>query len=77
MPRIRLIALAAMMATGAAHLADAGQTNNPAQVQANAQSNRGELSLTLAQDAAAQNPWAVTSASGVNIQSRAGFVGYH
>ena len=77
MSRIRSIALVAMMVTGAAHLANAGQTNNPAQVQANAQSNRGELSLMLAQDGAAKNPWAVTSPSGVNIQSRAGFVGYH
>ena len=90
MSRIRLIALVAMMVTGAAHLANAetpyeslvlrfantAQANTPAQVQAGAQNKRRELSLMLTQDRAAKNPWSVTN-SGVNIQSRAGFVGYH
>ena len=76
MSQIRLIALVAMMVTGAAHLANAAQTNNPAQVQANARANQSELSLMVAQDPAAKHRWAVTN-SGVNIQSRAGFVGYH
>ena len=80
MSRIRSIALVAMMVTGAAHLANAESRNsaqaNPAQVQA-ARANRSELSLMLAQDPAVKNPWAVTSPSGVNIQSRAGFTGYH
>jgi hypothetical protein len=74
MSRIRLIALVAMMVTGAAHLANAGQANTAAQVQA-ARANRSELSLMLAQERAA-NRWAVTD-SGAHIQSRAGFVGYH
>jgi hypothetical protein len=64
------------------HLANAAsplpaQANTSAQAQADAQTNRRELSLMLTQDQAAKNPWAVTNASGVNIQSRAGFVGYH
>ena len=53
------------------------QANIPAQSQMYAQANRSELSFRLAQDPArTSNPWAVTD-SGVNIQSRAGFVGYH
>jgi hypothetical protein len=64
-----------------ARFANPAQANRPVQAQVNAQANRTELSLKLAQDPATSqdtNPWAVTSgSSGVHFQSRAGFVGYH
>jgi hypothetical protein len=89
MSQTKSIALAALLGIGAAgfsgHLANAAspnpaQADRPVQAQVYAQANRSELSLKLAQDSAATsqdtNPWAVTSPSGVHIQSRAGFVGY-
>jgi hypothetical protein len=82
MSKFRLIAFAATMLIGAAHLANAAspnaaQADRSAQSQMYAQANRSELSLRLAQDPAATfNAWAVTG-SGAHIQSRAGFVGYH
>jgi hypothetical protein len=90
MSQLKSIALAALLigASGlSGHLANAAspspaQADRPVQAQVYAQANRSELSLRLAQDPAATsqdtNPWAVTSgSSGVHIQSRAGFVGYH
>ena len=88
MSQIKSIALAGLLigASGlSGHLANAAsptpaQADRPVQAQVYAQAHRSEVSLRLAQDPAATsqdtNPWAVTS-SGVNIQSRAGFVGYH
>jgi hypothetical protein len=89
MSQFRLIALAALLAIGAAgHLANAAppapaQANAPAQSKEYAQANGmgSELSGMRAQDSTAKsqgtNPWAVMSPSGVHFQSRAGFVGYH
>ena len=85
MSQIKSIALAALLigASGlSGHLANAAspnaaQADRSAQSQVYAQADRSELSSRLGQDpAATSNPWAVTS-SGVHIQSRAGFVGYH
>jgi hypothetical protein len=82
MSNLKLIAFAAMMVIGAAHLANAaspnsGQDDRSARSQVYAQASRSELPFRLAQDpAATSNAWAVTD-SGVQIQSRAGFVGYH
>ena len=82
MSQIKSIALAAMMVIGAAHLANgassnSGQADRPAQPRVYAQANRSELFFGRAQDPAAMsNAWTVTD-SGVHIQSRAGFVGYH
>jgi hypothetical protein len=92
MPQFRSIALAVLLAIGAATLsgrvASAGspmpsQADTPAQAKTYAQEDPrgGELSIMPAQDPAPKlqdaNPWAVTNPSGVHIQSRAGFVGYH
>ena len=82
------LAVAGLSGTAAAHAetpyealvlrsANPVQSQRTAQVQTNTRANRSELSLMLAQDPAVKNPWAVTSPSGVNIQSRAGFTGYH
>jgi hypothetical protein len=87
MSQIKSIALAALLGIGAAgfagHVSPANaESANPARAKVYAQSDSvgGELSVTSAQNPAAKsqdaNPWAVTSPSGVNIQSRAGFVGY-
>jgi hypothetical protein len=92
MSQFRSIALAALLAIGAAglsgHVASAAspipaQANIPAQAKTYAQKDGmgGELSMMPAQEPAAKsqdaNPWAGTSPSGVHIQSRSGFVGYH
>jgi hypothetical protein len=78
MSKIKLMALAVMMSVGAAHLASAASPETDQQKQrfAQAQANRSELSLHVSQDPATTNRWSETQ-SGVNIQSRAGFVGYH
>jgi hypothetical protein len=78
MSKTKLMALAVIMSVGAAHLASAASPNADQHKQrfAQAQDNRRELSLHVSQDPATTNPWAETQ-SGVNIQSRAGFVGYH
>ena len=82
MPQINSIALAAMMVIGAAHLANTASANSAqaegsAQSQVYAHANRSEFSFRMAQDpAATSNPWGATS-PGVQIHSRAGFVGYH
>jgi hypothetical protein len=91
MSQIKSIALAALLGIGVAgfsgHVsaanaesANTAQADRPVQAQVYAQANRSELSLKLAQEPALMsqdtNPWAVTSPSGVHIQSRAGFVGY-
>ena len=82
MSQIKSIALAAVLAVGAGHLANAttpAQGNPAAQPREYAQANDmgGELSAQesgpSSQDA---DPWAVTSRSGVHIPSRSGFVGY-
>ena len=85
MSQIKSIALAALFGIGVAglsgNLANAAsptpaQANNPAQSQVYAQANRSELSLRLAREPAPTSNPSVTG-SGVHIQSRAGFVGYH
>ena len=89
MLQIKSIALAALLGLGAAglsgHLANAGSPNSahvdaPAQAKVFAQANHGELYLRSPQDPVATSqdahPWALTD-TGVHIQSRAGFVGYH
>ena len=84
MSQIKSIALAAVLGIGVAgfsgHVSAANaESANTAQAKVYAQNDNvgGELSARSAaaksQDA---NPWAVTSPSGVHIQSRAGFVGY-
>jgi hypothetical protein len=91
MSQFRSIALAALLGIGIAglsgHLANAAspspaQADNPPQAKIYAQENdemsRGsmrpaEVPAMKSQDA---NPWAITSPSGVHIQSRSGFVGY-
>ena len=83
MSQIKSIALAAVLGIGVAgfsgHIsaANAESANTQAKVYAHNDNFGGELSGRLAaaksQDA---SPWAVTSQSGVHIQSRAGFVGY-
>jgi hypothetical protein len=86
MSQFRSIALAALLAIGAAGLS--GQVASaaspiPAQAKTYAQNDGmgGELSMVPAQDTAAKsqdpNPWTATDPSGVHIQSRSGFVGYH
>ena len=81
MSQLKSIALAATMIIGAAHLANAASPNaaladHSAQSQVYAQANRSELSLRLAREPAPTSNPSVTG-SGVHIQSRAGFVGYH
>jgi hypothetical protein len=78
MSKTKLMAAAVMMAIGATNFANAASPNTDQHKQrfAQAQDNRRELSLHVSQDPATTNPWAETQ-SGVNIQSRAGFVGYH
>ena len=90
MCQFRSIALAALLGLGTAgfapgHLANAGPPNSaqadaPAQAKVFAQANHGELSLRPPLDPVATSqdapPWALTD-TGVHIQSRAGFVGYH
>jgi hypothetical protein len=90
MSQFRSIALAALLGIGVAglsgHLANAAsptpaQADNPAQAKIYAQKNEmnggsmrpAEAPAMKSQDA---NPWAITSPSGVHIQSRSGFVGY-
>ena len=84
MSQIKSIALAALWGIGTAGLsghvsAANAESANTAQAKVYAQNDNfgGELSVKSAaaksQDA---NPWAVTSPSGVHIQSRAGFVRY-
>jgi hypothetical protein len=89
MSQLKSIALAALLGIAAAGFsgqvsAANAESASPAQAKVYAQNEGvgGELSVRTAQDAAAKsqdtNPWAVTSgSSGVHIQSRAGFVGYH
>jgi hypothetical protein len=89
MSQLKSIALAALLGIAAAGFsgqvsAANAESANPAQAKVYAQ-NEGfgsELSMRTVQEPAAKsqdtNPWAVTSgSSGVHIQSRAGFVGYH
>jgi hypothetical protein len=87
MSQIKSIALAALLGIGAAgfagHISAANaESANPAPAKVYTQNdnNGGELSMTPTQNPAAKsqdaNPWAITSPSGVHIQSRAGFVGY-
>ena len=79
MSQIKSIALAALLAlAGLSGNANAASPN-PNQSRVYAQADRTGLTARLDRDEVAKsqdNPWAVTSASGVNIQSRAGFVGY-
>jgi hypothetical protein len=86
MSQLKSIALAAVLGIGVAGLsghvsAANAESANTAQAKVYAQNDNlgGELSLRSAQNPAAKSQdanWAVTSPSGVHIQSRAGFVGY-
>jgi hypothetical protein len=88
MSQIKSIALAALLGIGvggfSGHVSAANaESANTVRTKVYAQNESvgGELSLRPAQDYPAAksqdaNPWAVTSPSGVHIQSRAGFVGY-
>jgi hypothetical protein len=87
MSQIKSIALAAVLGIGVAGLsghvsAANAESANAAQAKVYAQNDGlgGELSVRSAQNPAAKsqdaNPWAITSPSGVHIQSRSGFVGY-
>jgi hypothetical protein len=89
MSQLKSLALAALLGIGVAGFsgqvsAANAESANPAQAKVYAQNEvgGGELSMRTAQEPAAKsqdtNPWAITSGnSGVHIQSRAGFVGYH
>jgi hypothetical protein len=89
MSQIKSIALAALLGIGAAGFsgqvsAANAESATPARAKVYAQNDRvgGELSMRPALEDAAKSqdtsPWAITSGnSGVHIQSRAGFVGYH
>ena len=87
MSQIKSIALAALLGIEVAgfsgHVSAANaESANPARTKVYAQNDTlgGELAVRPPQNPAAKsqdtNPWAVTSPSGVYIQSRAGFVGY-
>jgi len=84
MSQIKSIALAAVLGIGVAgfsgHVPAANaESTNTAQTKVYAQNDgiSGELSVrSAAAKSQDTNPWAVTSPSGVHIQSRAGFVGY-
>ena len=80
MSQMKSIALAALLGlAGLSGNANAASPN-PNQARVYAQADRTELTVRLDRDEVAKsqdNPWAVISPSGANIQSRAGFVGYH
>ena len=78
MSQIKSIALAALLGlAGLSGNANAA-SRNANQARVYAQADRTELTVLDREVAKSQdNPWAALSPSGVNIQSRAGFVGYH
>ena len=80
MSQIKSIALAALLGlAGLSGNANAASPD-PNQARMYAQADRTGLGVRPDRDEVAKsqdNPWVVTSPSGVNIQSRAGFVGYH
>ena len=84
MSQIKSVALAAELGIGVAgfsgHVSAANaEAANTAQAKMYAQNESigGELSVRpAAAKSQGESPWAITSPSGVHIQSRAGFVGY-
>ena len=83
MSQIKSIALAALLGIGVAgfsgHVSAANaESVNTGQTKVYAQNDNLGRELSVRPTAKSQdaNPWAVTSPSGVHIQSRAGFVGY-
>ena len=80
MSQIKSIAFAALLGLAWLSANANAASPNANQVRVYAQADRTDLTVRLNRDELAKsqdNPWAVIRPSGVNIQSRAGFVGYH
>jgi hypothetical protein len=87
MSQMKSVAVAALLGIGVAGFsghssaanAESGYTSR-AKMYAQTDARGGEVSIRPAQNPALKSqdadPWAITSPSGVHIQSRAGFVGY-